>query len=512
LCKPQISIRRKAENMAFLLLNQRNAGRVGCRSLAEVGATHASPHTHQRKVVKKGFLWQDKGSDTDLSQEEIPMETLPQIATAMKNLLEVGSDEIGRSSGFIQRQVKLSGSGFVKALVFGFLSNPEMTYGELGQSAASIGLEMSVQGLEQRFTYPASEFMRKVLEKAVGTVIEADKVALPILDRFEGIYLRDSSVIPLPGELKGIWHGVGGALGESAALKLQVSWDYRTGQLQGLALQDGCAQDQTSPFQAEQLPAGGLQLADLGYFSLDRLEKDHAAGVFWVTRWKTGTVLFHETGERMDLLSWLRSQDPRPIDYPVLLGATHRIPCRLLVFKVPQAVADRRRRRMRAEARKKQQPLTEERLALAAWTLVLTNTPPNMLSLAETLVMLRVRWQVELLFKLWKSHAKVDEWRSQNPWRILCEIYAKLIGLIISQWIFMACTWQFPDRSLVKAAKTIRKFGSCLALAVHNTAKLIDTLDSIKNCLRAAGCRLEKRNSHPATFQLLTGLPKDCLR
>ena len=84
----------------------------------------------------------------------------------------------------------------------------------------------------------------------------------------------------------------------------------------------------------------------------------------------------------------------------------------------------------------------------------------------QVLALLRVRWQVELLFKLWKSHAKVDEWRSHNPWRILCEIYAKLIGLVLSHWLFAVSLWPHPDRSLFQAAKTVQKWAVPLALAI----------------------------------------------
>jgi len=47
------------------------------------------------------------------------------------------------------------------------------------------------------------------------------------------------------------------------------------------------------------------------------------------------------------------------------------------------------------------------------------------------MVLLKIRWQIELLFKLWKSHGRVDEWRTKKPARIVCEIYAKLIGLVV---------------------------------------------------------------------------------
>lgn len=49
--------------------------------------------------------------------------------------------------------------------------------------------------------------------------------------------------------------------------------------------------------------------------------------------------------------------------------------------------------------------------------------------------MMRVRWQIELLFKLWKNEGHIDSWRSEKPWRIPCELYAKLIAMVIQHWI-----------------------------------------------------------------------------
>ena len=65
----------------------------------------------------------------------------------------------------------------------------------------------------------------------------------------------------------------------------------------------------------------------------------------------------------------------------------------------------------------------------------------------------RVRWQVELLFKLWKSHNRIDEWRTGKPWRVLCEVYAKLLAVIVQHWLTLVGCWQRPERSLVRAAQ-----------------------------------------------------------
>jgi hypothetical protein len=52
-------------------------------------------------------------------------------------------------------------------------------------------------------------------------------------------------------------------------------------------------------------------------------------------------------------------------------------------------------------------------------------------------VLLRERWQMEMLSKLWKQYGRIDEWRTANPWRVLCELYAKLIGLLLQHWLII---------------------------------------------------------------------------
>lgn len=75
------------------------------------------------------------------------MSIVPQVADAMQEILTETADVIGRETGFIQRQRKLSGSSFVQTLVFGWLSNPDATLEELAQTAATLGIDITPQGL-----------------------------------------------------------------------------------------------------------------------------------------------------------------------------------------------------------------------------------------------------------------------------------------------------------------------------------------------------------------------------
>ena len=47
---------------------------------------------------------------------------------------------------------------------------------------------------------------------------------------------------------------------------------------------------------------------------------------------------------------------------------------------------------------------------------------------------------------------EVDTWRSAKPYRILTEIYSKLLGCLITHWLTLIECWQAPNRSMVKSA------------------------------------------------------------
>jgi len=69
-------------------------------------------------------------------------------------------------------------------LVFGWLSNPNATIEELTQTAATLAISITPQGLDKRFTPVCAHFIKKVLESAVETVIAEKPVAIPVLHRF----------------------------------------------------------------------------------------------------------------------------------------------------------------------------------------------------------------------------------------------------------------------------------------------------------------------------------------
>jgi hypothetical protein len=431
---------------------------------------------------------------------------ISQVSQAMQTVLTDIADELARTSNFIKRQVKVTGSNFCQTLVMGWLGKPEATLEELCQTAAAIELEITPQGLEQRFTEEAANFMKAELEDAMAQVVHAEPVTIPILQRFKGVYLTDSSTVSLPNELSKVWIGCGNGKGKGkAALKLETRLDMLQGEMDGPLLTDGRTNDRKAARQHKPLPKGSLSIADLGYWKLADLEEKSLNGVYWLSRPQVQTVIYDEWGKRWTLADLMGRQTDDQIDMVILLGATYQIPARLVAVRAPQEVADQRRYKLKKQAHDKGKTVSQARLALAGWTLFVTNVPEDKLSVKEVLVLGRMRWQIELIFKLWKSHGQIDKSRSQKPWRILCEVYAKLIAMIIQHWTFLLGNWSFPDRSLVKAAKTVRQHALNLAVALSDLPRLEQALTILSRCL-TVGCRINKSVKTPRTFQLLLAL------
>lgn len=423
------------------------------------------------------------------------MTTITDLAETMQALLTTTADDLAKT-GFIQRQRQVTGSGFVQALVFSFMANAEATRQEVNQTAANAGMAVSTPGLDKRFNAKAAYFLDSMLAEAVKQAVSAVPNTPSLLSRFAGVYVSDSTLVALPDALATVFQGANGAM--DAAAKVAVQWDLNSGAM-GVWLSAGRVHDQRTGPVGQVLPPGALRLNDLGFFNLATFAEDQARGVYFLSRYKVGTLVYTAEGQALELPRVLAQQQPQAMSMPIQLGA-RRLPCRLIALPVPSARVGQRRRRLRAEARRKQQPLSARSLALAAWTLYVTNLPPDLLSPQEAAILGSTRWQIESLFKLWKSQGRLATTRSQDPYRVWCEFYAKLLACVVQHWITIVGCGHRLDRSLHQATRLLRKRAFCLLEALRDLPHLIRCLTHTA-ALMVQTCRLSKRAAHPLTFQ-----------
>jgi hypothetical protein len=384
--------------------------------------------------------------------------TVSRTAKAMQEMLWRRADQLGWKTGFMERERKLTGSSFVIGMVSGWQNDPDISLSGLAQAIGNAGTPITRQGLNQRFDASAVEMMREMLAASLDVMLSSRAVPDTILSRFSAVYLSDSSVVTLPNKLADVFEGSGG-FGDNAsisAVKLSVRWNVTQGTLETLEVTDATVHDRASAAHHGPVEANSLQIKDLGYFKLDDFAALDQDGSYWLTKHKVRTIIYDETVEKLILHEWLPQTIGDRIDAQVQVGAQARLPCRLIAERVPEHVVEKRHERIHETARQNQKPASSQQLEMAKWTIYLTNAPVDLLAAHEVFVLGRYRWQIELLFKLWKSDLGIDRWRTQNKHRILCELYGKLLTAVVTHWLLLLGCWQNPRRSLRQAIPTIR--------------------------------------------------------
>ncbi len=439
------------------------------------------------------------------------MTSIARMSRILKQLFEHDSVELAREGGLRQRKLTFTQLAFI--LVLGWWKQPQAGPSALSRFAGSLGVSIQKQGLDCHFTQRTATWLLALVRRAVEYVVCANAVSLPLLQQFRAVLIEDGSSLSLPSVLQTVWRGCGGRAATAgkdaktqAGLKITVRWDLLAGRLQGPYLQEGRQHELASVLRQQVIWPGSLWIADLGYWSLKWLRCLSQQGVFFLMRYKAGIVLWQEN-QRLDLLSVLPTVTGQRLELLVQVGASKVVSSvRLLAERVPEEVAALRQARIRAYADDHGKPVNPLVWELAHWTIVLTNVPVAMLSFQQALALLRARWQVELLFKLWKESGLLDEWQASDPWRILCEVYAKLLAMVVQHWFVLLSCWDDPHRSLSSVAEVLREQVPTL---VHGMLGHMPLGRAVRLMLASvcSGCSIPKRSTRLSTsYRLLAAL------
>jgi hypothetical protein len=395
------------------------------------------------------------------------LDNISNIPQKIFNFLYETSEQLGKETKYKQRHSKLTPSGFIRALISTSFS-PFFDLETFCDFLKEQGIQIRKQSVHERFNQYTEAFL-KAMSTSFLNHFQTEK--LPMLNGFEafsGLKIIDSSCVSLHGALNTLFKGCGGAA-SSAALKIQVQFDYLQGQINELTLTSGSDNDQGFDNYFNEIQKGALYLMDLGYFKLSSFKKIIEGDAFFVSRLLTGTKLLTLDKQPLDLLGILSTSGPL-FSQQLLLGAQHKIPVRLVAQRLPKELADRRRQRLNEDHRRRGSKPSQESLALQDWSLYITNTQESQIKQEQIHQTYALRWQIELLFKLSKSLMQIHVLNTARPSRVVVQTYGKFLSLML---FFLLCA---PARN--QEIKAFSFFKACKLLIIK-TSELAASLVSV---------------------------------
>ena len=338
-----------------------------------------------------------------------------------------------RSSG------KLKGFEIIETFSSDTITDPYISYEGLCSQIEKLNpsASMTPQALEQRVNSPECvEYLKTVFEESINGKLLPEDMPLPkLFDSFENIYLEDSTTVTLHEKLADEFRGSGGSASK-AAVKVDCIYELRNQRLAKITLKEGTNPDQNMAAAINDImKPGDLRITDLGYFSVRSLMDADANSAFYLSRLlKSCHVYLQEDDqEPANLPEYLNRNfpDTHVIDLKVYIGKKERFPVRLLGYRLPQEVVSQRRRKARKSAQKKGRTPTRDYIGWLEFSFFITNVPDDIWPPEIPGTIYRIRWQIELIFKNWKSLLHIHVLRGCKPERIRCLIYGKLIAASI---------------------------------------------------------------------------------
>src|SRR5712692_7546699 len=130
------------------------------------------------------------------------MTSIARLSRMLKTIFVQEASILARQMGVIERERVFTGASLLQLLVFGWLTHPQGGSSALARFAGSLGLRVSKQAIEERFTRQTAGWLLAVVRRAIQCVVCAQAVSMPLLQRFRAVLVEDGSTISLPASLK----------------------------------------------------------------------------------------------------------------------------------------------------------------------------------------------------------------------------------------------------------------------------------------------------------------------
>ncbi len=348
------------------------------------------------------------------------------------------------------------------------------------------GIRIAKQSLDERFNQQGIQFMEVLLEEAMKNLLLQEGV-LQTFSGFNRVLIKDSSGFELPQSMVSSFPGKGGYTSNAAA-SIQFEFDLKRFALNRLALTPNTRNDHVESAETiDDIQPKDLVIRDLGYISMEFMREVMTRKAYFINRVSPQVILSEEGEEGVTLLNLAeirrRLTKEAFVEVNVLIGDRKKMSCRAIFCSIPaDKIAQRAKRQARKTERRGSKRTDKKVLERLDMNIFITNVAADQLSAQALYNAYRLRWQVELVFKAWKSHFKIDSLKKAKKERVHMTLLASLIWIVLSWSIISSLIRLAHQRADIHLS--ILKLAAMLAIQRAYLGNLVRNKNKLRQWLR----------------------------
>lgn len=421
-------------------------------------------------------------------------------------------NNLARSHKFIKRSSKIDAVKFINTLLYNGIDQEHTSLLDIKcDLEESFNCVVSREALHKRFTPEAVSFLKAILSKLLNKHLDFGNKSLQS-GLFKRVCIKDSTKFRMPGLFFTDYPGYKVYHRDFSMMNIQYEYDILSGNWTYLELTKATRNDQLDSRETSgNIQSGDLCIRDLGYTTFNYLESIEDKKAFYLNRLPSiGVSILTPIG--FEKINWeklhkkMQKSGASEMELDVFIGNQKKIKARMVLFPVDKKVSEKRIRRASDYGDRKNgyQPSKEYRIK-AQYSIFITNAPKEVLSIAQIQSTYRLRWQIEIIFKVWKSHLAIHKVKYIKKERLECQLLAKFIWIILNWKIFQVTN--FVARkihpkiacSVIKFYKRAIRFSSTLRSLAKVKNGIIRWLSKVILSLTESIIIEEKKHkiSHP---------------
>jgi hypothetical protein len=352
-------------------------------------------------------------------------------------------ESIAKETGFLKRKSKIDPTKFFDLLMYDVSSGKSKSLSQMTIEAESAhGIIVSKQGLDKKFNDRTVAFLKRLIERQLSTEI-SHQIDTERFSKFKRVIIKDGTRFDLQDDYKDILSGSGGCASKAGAC-IQFEFDLKKGSIIQLDITPANRPDNKEASEVlDDVEEGDLVIRDLGYHLFDSFSNIIKRKAFFISRLHPKIdvyILKNGCYNKVDFKDlYLKMTKCKKVwDCSEVFIGEDKIPVNLGIEIMPDDIWEKRVKNAEKNNKKKGRKTKDEYKFKIRFNLFITNIPNEELPTKILSTLYRIRWQIELIFKVWKSVFGINHKSLMKFERWLSLLYVKLLIMLVYWNIIMS--------------------------------------------------------------------------